>query len=76
MTSHQFNPVQDTQSGNSFDLFRLGKSKSIVDLCANTIRSYFEDGLPCYKRGKATFVSKAELAAFIRAGKVAKGGRA
>jgi hypothetical protein len=59
-----------TQGGDSgFDLFRLSKSKEIVDVCSNTLRSYFKLGLPSYNRGKAVFVSKAELAAFIRNGK-------
>jgi hypothetical protein len=55
-------------SGTGFDLFRLSKSKEIVDVCSNTLRTYFKQGLPCYNRGKAVFVSKAELAAFIRRG--------
>jgi hypothetical protein len=48
-----------------FELFRLSKSKFAVDVCPNTIRSYFKQGLPCYKRGKAVFVSRSELAQFI-----------
>jgi hypothetical protein len=54
--------------GTGFDLFRLSKSKATVDVCSNTLRSYFKQGLPYYQRGKAVFVSKAELAAFIRRG--------
>ena len=50
----------------SFDLFRLSKSKETVDVCSNTLRAYFKQGLPYYQRGKAVFVSKTELAAFIR----------
>jgi hypothetical protein len=49
-----------------FDLFRLSKSKDIVDVCPNTLRSYFKAGLPFYRKGKAIFISKAELGAFIR----------
>jgi hypothetical protein len=49
-----------------FDLFRLSKSKEVVDVSANTLRSYNREGLPFYKQGKAIFVSKTELAAFIR----------
>jgi hypothetical protein len=52
----------------SFDLFRLSKSKDAVDVCSNTLRSYFKQGLAHYRRGKAVFVSRAELAAFIRKG--------
>ena len=67
----KINSCTTTQGGESgFDLFRLSKSKQIVDVCSNTVRSYFKLGLPHYNRGKACFVSKAELAAFIRAGKV------
>ena len=51
---------------NGFDLFRLSKSKEVVDVCSNTLRSYFKEGLPFYRRGKAVFISKLELAAFIR----------
>jgi hypothetical protein len=59
----------DCQSGEtSFDLFRLSKSKEVVDVCPNTLRSYFGQGLKFYKQGKAVFVSKVELAAFIRRG--------
>jgi hypothetical protein len=49
-----------------FDLFRLSKSKDVVDVSANTLRAYNREGLPFYKQGKAIFVSKTELAAFIR----------
>jgi hypothetical protein len=52
----------------SFDLFRLSKSKQVVDVCANTLRSYNRAGLPFYRHGKAVFISKSELATFIRAG--------
>lgn len=48
-----------------FDLFRLTKSKTVVDICPNTLRSYNKQGLPFYCRGKAVFVSKSELAEFI-----------
>jgi hypothetical protein len=52
-----------------FDLFRLSKSKSTVDLCPNTLRAYFKAGLPCYRMGKAIFISRSQLQQFI----VAKG---
>jgi hypothetical protein len=54
-----------TRPQEPFELFRLSKSKAAVDVCPNTIRSYFKQGLPCYKRGKAVFVSRSELAQFI-----------
>ena len=53
-------------SDSTFDLFRIGRSKRIVDLCDNTIRKFIRDGLPCYRRGKAIFISKRELEQFIR----------
>jgi hypothetical protein len=55
-----------TGTGASFDLFRLSKSKDVVDVCPNTLRAYFKLGLPFYQRGKAIFISKTELAHFIR----------
>jgi hypothetical protein len=50
---------------SGFDLFRLSKGKEIVDVCPNTLRAYNKQGLPFYHRGKAIFISKAELALFI-----------
>lgn len=50
----------------SVDLFRLSKSKAVVDISSNTIRGYNRDGLKFYKVGRAVFVSKSELDAFIR----------
>jgi hypothetical protein len=64
MKKQLFTGTQNSETG--FDLFRLSKSKEVVDVCSNTLRAYFKMGLPFYRRGKAVFVSKAELAAFIR----------
>ena len=64
MSNKVLKPVQ-TRAQEPFELFRLSKSKSAVDVCPNTIRSYFKQGLTCYKRGKAVFVSRSELARFI-----------
>jgi hypothetical protein len=50
----------------TFDLVRLSKSKDEVDICPNTMRGYNREGLPFYRRGKAVFFSKSELADFIR----------
>jgi hypothetical protein len=61
-------PFQPVTNETSFDLFRLSKSKQTVDVCPNTLRKFFKLGLKSYNRGKAVFVSKAELAAFIRKG--------
>jgi hypothetical protein len=63
------NVSTNQNSGNGFDLFRLSKSKEFVDVCPNTLRSYFRLGLPCYRRGKAVFVSKTELTEFITKGR-------
>jgi hypothetical protein len=57
---------------SSFDLFRLSKSKVVVDLTPNTLRAYHSEGLPFYRRGRAVFVSKSELALFLRSQRVRK----
>jgi len=57
--------MQQPQPVN-FGMFRLSKSKETVDVCPNTLRQYHREGLPFYKRGKAVFVSMAELEDFIR----------
>lgn len=54
-----------TPTDSGFDLFRLSKSKGVVDVSPNTLRAYSKQGLPFYQRGKAIFISKAELAHFI-----------
>jgi hypothetical protein len=51
----------------NFDLFRLSKAKREVDLSPNTLRGYAKIGLRIYRCGRSTFVSRSELAAFIRA---------
>lgn len=64
-------PFQNLGQGTeaqSFDLFRLSKSKDTVDICPNTLRSYRRQGLQFYRRGKAVFVSKTELEGFIKGG--------
>ena len=53
----------------NFDLFRLTASKREVNISPNTLRAYNAQGLPFYRQGKAVFISKAELANFIRNGK-------
>lgn len=58
-------PARSIETTDGFDLFRLSKSKEVVDLCSNTLRQYNQEGLPFYKRGKAVFVSKTELRNFI-----------
>jgi hypothetical protein len=58
------NATSPIQTG--FDLVRLSKSKETVDFCSNTIRSFAKEGLPLYRKGKAVFFSKAELAHFLR----------
>ena len=53
---------------SNFDLFRLSRSKQVVDLCPNTIRDYHRKGLRLYRCGRAVFVSKQELSLFIKSG--------
>jgi hypothetical protein len=53
-------------ANKGFDLVRVSKSKEVVDACPNTLRAYNKQGLPFYHRGKAIFVSKTELALFLR----------
>jgi len=64
MKTIQFKRAQEELQ--SFDLIRLTKSKSTVDICSNTLRSYHKQGLPFYRKGKAVFFSKNELTDFIR----------
>ena len=61
--------MNSTDTGqHSFDLVRLNASKRHVDLAPNTIRAYAKEGLNLYRKGKAVFFSRAELAAFIKGG--------
>lgn len=60
--------LSDTVLMASFDLFRLTKSKAAVDISANTLRGYHKKGLPFYRRGRAVFVSRTDLAVFLRSG--------
>jgi hypothetical protein len=62
------NQTQLQPTGQNWDLFRLSKSKIVVDLVPNTLREYHDQGLPFYRRGKAVFISRTELNAFIRLG--------
>jgi hypothetical protein len=63
MNARMFNQLEPEMG---FDLFRLSKSKTAVDVSPNTLRSYHAEGLKFYRCGKAVFISKAELAVFIR----------
>jgi len=72
MKSNQL--IDSHNIGAGFDLFRLSKAKEVVGLCYNTLRKFNAEGLPFYRAGKAVFVSKAELAAFIRAKSAKEGG--
>jgi hypothetical protein len=51
----------------NFDLVRIAKSKREVDLAPNTIRAYAREGLSLYRKGRAVFFSRSELAEHIRA---------
>ena len=57
--------VVHTADTFNFDLFRLSKSKSAVDVSPNTIREYARQGLKLRRLGRAVFVSRAELDRFI-----------
>jgi hypothetical protein len=61
---------QTNVNETGFDLFRLTKSKEVVDVCPNTLRAFFKQGLASYRNGKCVFVSKSELNSFIRRGAV------
>ena len=65
MNSKTFMSMQPTENAN-FDLFRLSKSKQVVDLAPNTIRALNRKGLPIYRNGRIAFVSKSELEAFLK----------
>jgi len=65
MNANIFKNVQASESA-SFDLFRLSKSKQVVDLAPNTIRALNRKGLPIYRNGRIAFVSKSELEAFLK----------
>lgn len=65
MNINAFKRLQQTEE--SFDFFRLSKSKEAVDISPNTLRAYHRNGLPFYRRGKTVFISKTDLAQFIRA---------
>jgi hypothetical protein len=58
--------MNNSEQQTSIDLFRLSKSKAVVDISSNTIRGYNREGLRFYKVGRAVFVSKSELDQFIR----------
>jgi len=60
-------PCRHQTDAAGYELFRLSRAKAVVDLAPNTLREYHRQGLPFYRVGRAVFVSKAELAAFIRA---------
>jgi DNA-binding transcriptional MerR regulator len=49
-----------------FDLVRISSAKKACGVCSNTIRAYAREGLALYKKGRATFFSRAELADHIR----------
>jgi hypothetical protein len=49
----------------SYDLVRISRGKKEVDLSPNTLRKYIDMGLPCYRMGKAAFISRTQLQQFI-----------
>lgn len=60
-------PCRHQTDAAGFEMFRLSRAKEVADIAPNTLREYHRLGLPFYRLGRAVFVSKAELAAFIRA---------
>lgn len=64
-TTFTYGPHNHT-AAELFDLFRLSKSKEVVDLAPNTLRAFHKRGLPFHRQGKAVFVSRRELNEFIR----------
>lgn len=60
-------PCRHQTDAAGFEMFRLSRGKEVADLAPNTLREYHRLGLPFYRVGRAVFVSKADLAAFIRA---------
>jgi hypothetical protein len=53
---------------SDFDLIRLHQAPALVGLSRTAIRNFSRDGLKLYRRGRMTFLSRAELAEFIRRG--------
>jgi len=62
----QNSSLKPESTASTFDLFRVSKGKRVVDVSPNTLRQYNDEGLPFYRRGKAVFVSKTDLAMFLR----------
>lgn len=54
-------------SPSNFDLFRPSRGKAEVGISAVTLYKMVKAGLPLYRSGRMSFISKSELAAFIRA---------
>jgi hypothetical protein len=49
----------------NFDLVRITRAKREVNISTNTIRAYAREGLSLYRKGRACFFSRSELAEFI-----------
>lgn len=50
----------------AFDLFRPSRGKAEVGITPPTLYKMVRGGLPIYRSGRMSFISKSELAAFIR----------
>ena len=50
----------------TFDLVKVIRSKNIFDVSPSTIKAWSLRGLKIYKVGNTRFVSKRDVAAFIR----------
>jgi len=56
-----------SEAHQQFPYFRIGRSKTAVDISVPTIRKFLKMGLKSYKIGKSRFISREDLSAFIRA---------
>lgn len=51
---------------SKFDLVRITRTKRELDICPNEIRKMAKRGLKIYGQGRMRFVSRREVARFIR----------
>lgn len=60
-------PPEPMIAPHSFDLVRITKAKQVLGIHGDTIKAYRAEGFNgIYKRGKAVFVSKSELEAWLK----------
>ena len=56
----------NTAPNFSFDFVKVLRSKEVFDISPSTIKSWSSQGLKIYKVGNTRFVSRLDVAAFIR----------